>query len=127
MSTADRESLEASARSLPARGTKGAGAAIAARLAAAGATVVVTARTLPDDYPTPERFIAADIATVEGTDTVIEQIADRGGVDIIVHIAGGGASAPSGGFAELTPELWRGRWNSTCWARCASTAAWSRG
>jgi NAD(P)-dependent dehydrogenase (short-subunit alcohol dehydrogenase family) len=33
-------------------------------------------------------------------------MADNGGADIIVHVAGGGASAPSGGFATLTPELW---------------------
>ena len=37
---------------------------------------------------------------------MIEQITDYGGVDIIVHVAGGGASAPSGGFAKLTPQLW---------------------
>ena len=33
-------------------------------------------------------------------------MADNGGADIIVHVAGGGASAPSGGFAALTPQLW---------------------
>lgn len=37
---------------------------------------------------------------------MIEQITQDGGVDIIVHVAGGGP-APSGGFAMLTPELWR--------------------
>jgi NAD(P)-dependent dehydrogenase (short-subunit alcohol dehydrogenase family) len=37
---------------------------------------------------------------------VIEQITNNGGVDIIVHVAGGGLSAPSGGFAKLTPEQW---------------------
>ena len=57
--------------------------------------------------PRRDHFIAADVATVEGTDTVIEQITDHGGVDIIVHVAGGGASAPSGGFAKLTPQLWQ--------------------
>jgi NAD(P)-dependent dehydrogenase (short-subunit alcohol dehydrogenase family) len=49
----------------------------------------------------------ADVATVEGTDAVIEQITGHGGVDIIVQVAGGGASAPSGGFANLAPELWQ--------------------
>jgi NAD(P)-dependent dehydrogenase (short-subunit alcohol dehydrogenase family) len=67
--------------------------------------VTATGRHTPD-HRAAEDFIAADVATVEGTDTVIEQIADRGGVDIIVHVAGGGASAPAGGFVKLTPELW---------------------
>jgi NAD(P)-dependent dehydrogenase (short-subunit alcohol dehydrogenase family) len=53
-----------------------------------------------------DEFVPADITTVEGTDKVIEQVAANGGADIIVHVAGGGASAPSGGFATLTPQLW---------------------
>jgi NAD(P)-dependent dehydrogenase (short-subunit alcohol dehydrogenase family) len=104
MSTPDRESLEGK-RALVTGGTKGAGAAIAARLAAAGATVRVTARTLPDDYPTPEQFIAADTATVEGAKTVVERLLGEGGVDILVHNVGG-SDAPSGGFAALTDQHW---------------------
>jgi NAD(P)-dependent dehydrogenase (short-subunit alcohol dehydrogenase family) len=93
-------------RALVSGGTRGIGAAIAARLKGAGAHVTATGRHAPDDLAADD-FIAADIATVEGTDAVIAQITERGGVDIIVHVAGGGASAPSGGFAKLTPELWR--------------------
>ena len=93
-------------RALVSGGTRGLGAAIAARLQGAGAGVTAIARHAPE-HPAAGGFIAADVATVEGTDTVIEQITDRGGVDIIVHVAGGGASAPSGGFAELTPQLWQ--------------------
>ena len=104
MSTADRESLEGK-RALVTGGTKGAGAAIAARLGSAGATVVVTARTLPDEYPTPELFIAADIATVEGAATVVNWLTDEGGVQIVVHNVGG-SEAPSGGFAALTEQHW---------------------
>jgi NAD(P)-dependent dehydrogenase (short-subunit alcohol dehydrogenase family) len=104
MSTYDRESLEGK-RALVTGGTKGAGAAIAARLRAAGATVVVTARTLPDDYPTPALFVAADIATVEGADTVVDRLTGDGGVDILVHNVGG-SDAPSGGFAALTEQHW---------------------
>jgi NAD(P)-dependent dehydrogenase (short-subunit alcohol dehydrogenase family) len=104
MSTADRESLEGK-RALVTGGTKGAGAAIAARLGAAGATVVVTARTLPDDYPTPELFIAADIATVDGAATVVDRLMGEGGVQIVVHNVGG-SEAPSGGFAALTEQHW---------------------
>jgi len=93
-------------RALVSGGTRGLGAAIAARLQRAGAGVTAIARHAPE-HPAAGGFIAADVATVEGTDTVIEQITDRGGVDIIVHVAGGGASAPTGGFAELTPQLWQ--------------------
>jgi NAD(P)-dependent dehydrogenase (short-subunit alcohol dehydrogenase family) len=97
MSIHDRESLEGE-RALVTGGARGAGAAIAARLGAAGATAMVTARMLPDGYPSLERFIAPDIATVEGADTVICRLMDEGGVDIVVHNVGG-SDAPSGGFA----------------------------
>jgi NAD(P)-dependent dehydrogenase (short-subunit alcohol dehydrogenase family) len=53
---------------------------------------------------------------------VIEQITDRGGVDIIVQVAGGGASAPSGGFAELTPQLWQRTLQLNLLGQCASIA-----
>ena len=92
-------------RALVSGGTRGIGAAIAARLKIAGANVTAIGRQAPD-HPTADDFIAADVATVEGTDKVITQITDHGGVDIIVHVAGGGASAPAGGFAKLTPEIW---------------------
>ena len=69
------------------------------------ATVLVSARTLPDGYPTPERFIAADTATVEGAETVVERLLGEGGVDILVHNVGG-SDAPAGGFAALTEQHW---------------------
>ena len=78
---------------------------MAARLKAAGAHVTAIGRHAVEHLAADE-FVPADITTVEGTDKVIEQMAGNGGVDIIVHVAGGGASAPSGGFATLTPELW---------------------
>ena len=49
-------------RALVSGGTKGAGAAIAQRLAAAGATVLVTARNHPPDVD-PELFLAADLTS----------------------------------------------------------------
>src|SRR6202158_872252 len=92
-------------RALVSGGTRGMGAATAARLRAAGAHVTATGRNVPDEL-TADEFIAADVSTAEGTDRVIEQITRSGGVDIIVHIVGGGGSAPSGGFAKLTSEQW---------------------
>ena len=92
-------------RALVSGGTRGTGAAVAARLKAGGADVTVTARN-PPERPAADEFIAADLATAAGSEMIIKQIADSGGVDILVHVAGGGLSAPSGGFANLTPELW---------------------
>ena len=51
---------------------------------------------------------------------------DDGGVDILVHVAGGGASAPSGGFARLTHELWQRTLELTSSERCAWIAESSR-
>ena len=92
-------------RALVSGGTRGTGAAVAARLNAAGAHVTAIGRHGLEHLAADE-FVPADITTVEGTDKVIEQIAGNGGVDIIVHVAGGSGSAPSGGFATLTTELW---------------------
>jgi NAD(P)-dependent dehydrogenase (short-subunit alcohol dehydrogenase family) len=92
-------------RALVTGGTRGTGAAVAARLKAVAAHVTAIGRHGLEHLAADE-FLPADITTVEGTDKVIEQMAGNGGVDIIVHVAGGGASAPSGGFATLTPELW---------------------
>jgi NAD(P)-dependent dehydrogenase (short-subunit alcohol dehydrogenase family) len=92
-------------RALVSGGTRGIGAAITARLKAAGAHLTASGRHAPE-HLAADTFIAADVATVEGTDAVIEQVTDHGGVDIIVHVAGGGATAPTGGFSKLTPQLW---------------------
>jgi NAD(P)-dependent dehydrogenase (short-subunit alcohol dehydrogenase family) len=86
-------------------GTKGTGAATAARPRAAGATVVTTARSLPDDHPEPELFIEADTSTAAGAQKIIERLSGPDAVDILVHVVGG-SGAPSGGFAALTDDGW---------------------
>jgi len=86
-------------------GTKGTGAATAARLRAAGATVVTTARSLPADHPDPANFIAADTATAAGTQAIVDRLQGEGAVDAIVHMVGG-SNAPAGGFAALTDADW---------------------
>jgi NAD(P)-dependent dehydrogenase (short-subunit alcohol dehydrogenase family) len=103
-STIQTEDL-AGKHALVSGGTRGTGAAVAARLKRAGAHVTAIGRH-PAEQPIADEFLPADISSAEGTDKVIEQMATNGGADIIVHVAGGGASAPSGGFAALTPELW---------------------
>ncbi|MEU9124778.1 SDR family oxidoreductase [Streptomyces sp. NPDC048506] len=92
-------------RALVTGGTKGVGAAVARRLARAGATVLVTARNRPDDV-SPSDMITADLATPERAATVVEEALRRlGGVDILVDNLGG-SEAPSGGYAVLDEDDW---------------------
>jgi len=84
---------------------KGTGAAIAARLREAGATVLGTSRTAPQHLG-PRDFVAADLTSPDGAARVAKHTAEHlGGVDILVHTLGGSRS-PSGGFAALTEEHW---------------------
>jgi NAD(P)-dependent dehydrogenase (short-subunit alcohol dehydrogenase family) len=87
-------------------GTKGAGKAIADRFRRGGATVIITARSAPEEK-TENHFIQADVSTPEGTTKVIKHILDTfKGVDIVIHNVGG-SSAPSGGFITVTDEIWQ--------------------
>jgi len=68
---------------------KGAGKAIADRLLQGSATVVITARSAPEEK-TESHFLQADVSTFEGTARVIREMLDRfRGVDIIVYNVGG--------------------------------------
>jgi len=94
-----------SRRALVTGGTKGIGEAVAARLRAAGARVLTTARSRPNH--SDELFIAADVTTTEGCAFVADAVRTRlGGVEIIVHVVGG-SSAPAGGFAALDDAEWQ--------------------
>jgi NAD(P)-dependent dehydrogenase (short-subunit alcohol dehydrogenase family) len=87
-------------------GTKGIGRAITARLTAAGATVIVTARNQPDEVEFPYHFIAADLSRSEDVTKVAEEISTRfGGVDILINNMGANIF-PGGGFGTLTDEHW---------------------
>ena len=96
-------------RALVTGGTRGIGQAIAARLAQAGATVLTTARTAPDQASGPGpaiSFVAADVSTPEGAETIARAAQDRlGPVDVLVHNAGASFSRPGGALA-LTDEDW---------------------
>ncbi len=104
MESVNRDRLDGR-RALVTGGSKGSGAAVAERLRELGADVYVTARSMPSGYEFPDRFIAADTSTAEGTTTVAGRIQEAGGVDILVHVVGG-ASTPSGGFVKITDEQW---------------------
>jgi NAD(P)-dependent dehydrogenase (short-subunit alcohol dehydrogenase family) len=87
-------------------GTKGIGKAIAARLAAAGATVIVTARNQPEDAVFSYPFIAADLSRTEDVAKVAEEITAKfGGVDILINNMGAN-TYPGGGFHMLSDEHW---------------------
>jgi NAD(P)-dependent dehydrogenase (short-subunit alcohol dehydrogenase family) len=84
-------------------GTKGAGKAIAERLAHAGATVMVTARNAADSN---FHFIAADLSKPTGAQIVIDEIKKTyGGVDILINNIGG-SETPGGGFQALKDTDW---------------------
>jgi hypothetical protein len=92
-------------RALIAGGTQGAGAATVALFRDLGAQVLTSARSATD-LP-PEMFVAADLTTLDGCETVAQAAQDRmGGVDVIVHMLGG-SSAPGGGFAALGEAEWQ--------------------
>lgn len=93
-------------RALVTAGTKGVGAAVVSTLVAAGVKVVSTARSIPDASSDGVHYVAADMSTAEGCTAVAEGVLDHlGGVDIIVNVLGG-SSAPPGGFAKLTDDVW---------------------
>jgi NAD(P)-dependent dehydrogenase (short-subunit alcohol dehydrogenase family) len=93
-------------RALVTGGTRGMGEAIVARLLAGGASVVTTARSRPETA-SAAHFVQADVADAVGAAAVAKAIAETlGGVDLIVHNAGG-SSAPGGGFAALDDAQWQ--------------------
>lgn len=86
-------------------GTKGVGAAVAARLRELGAKVLITARSSPQ--PGDQMLVAADVTTIEGCATIVDAVRQRlGGLDIFVHVVGG-SSATVGGIAVLDDEEWQ--------------------
>jgi NAD(P)-dependent dehydrogenase (short-subunit alcohol dehydrogenase family) len=92
-------------------GTKGAGAAILRRLAAAGAITATASRSARPEGPAPDLYVQADLSTPDGTQKLSEAVLEAfGGVDIIVHTLGG-STAPGGGFAALTEEFWQAELN----------------
>lgn len=92
-------------RALITGGTMGAGAAIVALFKELGARVLTTARTRPLDFA-GAAFVAADLTTRNGVQSVVDAVErELGGLDILVNVLGG-SSAPSGGFAALTDAEW---------------------
>jgi NAD(P)-dependent dehydrogenase (short-subunit alcohol dehydrogenase family) len=86
-------------------GTRGIGAAIARHMTAAGARVVVAARS-EGDQAGAGRFVAADVSTPAGIrDLAGAALGILGGVDVLVDNAAGQTRRP-GGVLEMTDEDW---------------------
>ena len=86
--------------------TKGIGAAVVARFRAEGAKVIGAARTLSEAQKRSGDYVAADITRAADVSAVAAQVLETlGGVDVIVHVAGGSSSKP-GGFAAADEAAW---------------------
>jgi NAD(P)-dependent dehydrogenase (short-subunit alcohol dehydrogenase family) len=103
-------------RALVTGGTKGMGEAIVKRLRLAGAIVMTTARSRPDELQSPELFIQSDISTPDGVEKLVKEVLARlGGLDILINNVGGSA-APSGGALALGDEDWQQTFNTNLFA-----------
>lgn len=92
--------------SLVTGGTKGIGKTIADKLNNAGATIVITAWTEPEENPNGNYFIAADITHSESAELIRNTILEKfGRIDIIVNNAGANLSQ-GGSFSSLSDEDW---------------------
>ena len=93
-------------RAIVTGGSRGIGAAIVERLAAAGAEVVAVARAAVADTP-DVHFIAGDLRSKDGVDAVAAAALDHlGGVEIIVNNAGA-SRLPPGGALAIEPDQWQ--------------------
>lgn len=87
-------------------GTKGVGKAVVELFLAEGAKVLTAARQVTKAIPGCI-FVAADLTTQAGCETLAAEAEQQlGDVDILVHVLGG-SSAPAGGFAALSDEDWQ--------------------
>jgi NAD(P)-dependent dehydrogenase (short-subunit alcohol dehydrogenase family) len=89
-------------------GTKGIGRGIAARFVEEGATVVVCARTKPDE--TAGSFVPADVRDPDQVDELVRVVVDlHGRLDVLVNNAGGSppadAAVASPRFSKAIVEL----------------------
>lgn len=91
-------------------GTKGVGRGIALGFLAAGATVVVCARSAPESLPTAEgrsaSFLACDVRDAEALTALMDLIVQQHGrLDVLIHNAGG---SPPADAATVSPRFHEG-------------------
>lgn len=92
-------------------GSKGIGLAIASRLAAEGAIVVVGSRSVSDELAAVRddqgvSVVPVDLATAQGPGELISAAVDaHGGLDILINNVG--ASEPGPTFADIDDDAWQ--------------------
>lgn len=97
-------------------GTKGIGEAIAKRLKSAGATVITTARSIPNDSRASDLFIQADVSTPEGVAKIVKEVTQSfGGVDILINNVGGSSTSAAGALCQSDDD-WQQTFNANLFA-----------
>lgn len=87
-------------------GTKGLGAALVKSLQDAGVDVMTSARSTPEKPLPGVTYVAADLSSAQGVAELAAAVKRRwGGADILINSLGG-STAPTGGFAALSDEVW---------------------
>jgi NAD(P)-dependent dehydrogenase (short-subunit alcohol dehydrogenase family) len=93
-------------RALVTGGSRGIGAAVVRGLLDAGAEVLTTARSATTTVPDGAAFVAADVRTRAGAEALAAAARETlGGVDIVVHNAGGARPYESG--SAIPDEEWQ--------------------
>ncbi|MCC3313152.1 oxidoreductase [Nocardia africana] len=101
-----RTSDLAGKRALVTGGTRGIGAAVVRGLLAAGAEVLTTARSATGTAPEGAGFVPADVRTRAGAEALAGAAQQTlGGVDIVVHNAGG--ARPFASSSAIPDEEWQ--------------------